>query len=474
MQGFHLHVRKYAVLLLLTALLLSACANAQAVTDQIPQAEQGAVPTEPAVRDPLVEEPAVQEPSVEEPAVQEPTEQQPAAEDPGQGGEEGSAPVTGDSPDAGENLPQDVPQDSVTAFPDPAGYTWAVFVSGLNQPLDLTSFPDGSGRLLILEQPGTARIYQDGNVLPEPFLDIRSRVVNQGTEQGLLGLAFHPNYAENGYFYVNYTGQQGTGDTVIARFQVSQTDPGRADPDSELILLQIQQPFRNHNGGGMVFGPDGYLYISTGDGGSADDPQNNGQRLDTLLGKLLRIDVDGGEPYVIPADNPFAAGGGEAEIWAYGLRNPWRFSFDRLTGDLYNADVGQNQWEEINFQPAGSPGGENYGWVYREGTNPYRGTPPADLQLVDPVYEYRHGLGCSVTGGFVYRGEDLPEFRGIYLFSDYCSGRVWGLLRGADGSWQSQELFLTGMNVSSFGQDENGELYLMDRSSGNVYRLQRQ
>jgi glucose/arabinose dehydrogenase len=449
------HVLVRMLIIILALSLLSACAEG-GPTAPTPTAPPSAGGDEPPAADPgaAAEEPAVPtEPIVAtEPAAGD--TQTPAAEQP-------------------VREPREVPTDSVAEFPDPSGYTWALFASGLRQPLDLTSFPDSSGRILILEQPGTARIYQGGDLLPEPFLDIRNRVVTQGTEQGLLGLAFHPNFAENGYFYVNYTGRQGIGDTVISRFQVSQGDSNRADPNSEQILLQIPQPFRNHNGGGMVFGPDGYLYISTGDGGSGGDPQNNGQRLDTLLGKLLRIDVDSGDTYAVPTDNPFAAGGGMPEIWAYGLRNPWRFSFDSLTGDMYIADVGQNQWEEINFQPADSPGGENYGWVYREGANPFQGTPPADLELVDPVHEYRHGVGCSVTGGFVYRGEALPAFRGIYLFSDFCSGRVWGLIN-VDGNWQSEELFMTGYNVSSFGEDENGELYIMNRASGNVYRLEQQ
>ncbi len=363
--------------------------------------------------------------------------------------------------------------DSAQSFPDPAGFAWEPVVSGLVNPLDLTSPPDGSGRLVILEQPGLIRVVENGALLPTPFLDIRDRIESGGTEQGLLGIAFHPDYVQNGLFYLNYTGRRGNGDTVVARFQVSADDPNRTDPGSEKILLQVEQPYRNHNGGGMAFGPDGYLYISLGDGGSANDPQGYAQSLDTLLGKLLRVDIDAGDPYSIPADNPFASGGGRPEVWAYGLRNAWRFSFDRLTGDLYIADVGQNQWEEINFLPAGVPGGENFGWDYREGSHPFEGQPPAGLALVDPIFEYRHGLGCSVTGGYVYRGESLPEFRGIYLLSDFCSGRVWGLLRDASGAWQSQELFQTGLSVTSFGQDAQGELYLMDRAGGAVYQLRR-
>ena len=365
-----------------------------------------------------------------------------------------------------------VPTDTVTSFPDPAGFAWQPVIEDLSKPLDLTAPSDGSNRLFIVEQTGAVRIYQDGTLLSEPFLDYSDEVLTRGSEQGLLGFAFHPKYAENGFFYINYIDLEGN--SVIARLSVSD-DPNAADPTSEKQLLYVDQPYQNHNGGGMVFGPDGYLYISLGDGGSAGDPQQNAQNLGTLLGKILRIDVDSGDPYGIPADNPFASASGDEqpEIFLYGLRNPWRFSFDGLTGDLYIADVGQNMWEEIDFLEAGAPGGVNYGWDYREGAHPFEGTPPAGLELVDPIYEYQHGLGCSVTGGYVYRGEALPEFRGIYLFSDFCTGRVWGLLRGTNGAFQSQELFQTGWNVTSFGQDAQGEIYLLDQGSGNVYRLQR-
>ncbi len=324
--------------------------------------------------------------------------------------------------------------------------------------------------MLVLEQPGTIRLIEGGALQSDPFLDIHDRVGSQGNEQGLLGIALHPNFAENGFFYVNYTDTNG--DTVIARYQVTKEAPNRVDPNSEKVLLQVDQPYQNHNGGSMVFGPDGKLYMGLGDGGSGGDPHGNGQSTNTLLGKLLRVDVDGGDPYAIPADNSFANGNGKPEIWALGLRNPWRFSFDRLTGDLYIADVGQNAWEEIDFYPAGSPGGANFGWNYREGAHEFSGTPPSGANLIDPVAEYGHAEGCSVTGGYVYRGEALPEFRGVYLYSDYCSGRVWGLLKAADGSWQTKVLFETGFNVSSFGQDLQGEVYLIDQSSGSVYQLQ--
>jgi glucose/arabinose dehydrogenase len=276
----------------------------------------------------------------------------------------------------------------------------------------------------------------------------------------LLGLVFHPNYPENGLFFVNYTDR--SGDTVIARYRVT-GDPNVADPSSETVLLRADQPYGNHNGGGLAFGPDGYLYIGLGDGGSGGDPFGNGQKLDTFLGKILRLDVDSAEPYAIPADNPF-----ENEIWAYGLRNPWRISFDSLTSDLYIGDVGQNQWEEIDFVAAGTPGGMNFGWNYLEGTHPYEGSPPQNAQLVPPVAEYDHSQGCSVTGGYVYRGM-MSQWNGIYLYGDYCTGTVWGLIRSGEG-WQNQALFGAVGNITSFGQDALGEVYILT-DEGKVFRL---
>lgn len=353
-------------------------------------------------------------------------------------------------------------------LPDSSAYIWRPVIGGLQRPLGMAAPADGTGRLFVLEQTGRVQIVQPGQLLPTPYLDITDRVGSTANEQGLLGLAFHPRYAENGFFYVNYTDLNG--DTVIASFQVSPDDPNRADPGSEKRLLSISQPFPNHNGGEVTFGPDGYLYLGLGDGGSAGDPQGNGQSLDTLLGKILRIDVDNGEPYAIPPNNPFAGGGGRAEIWAYGLRNPWRFSFDRLSGDMYIGDVGQNQIEEIDFLPAGSPGGANFGWDFFEGSSVYEGAPPSDLQLIPPVAEYRHDMGCSVTGGVVYRGSRLPAWQGVYLFGDYCSGMVWGLMRDAQGSWQYNTLFGPIGRIASFGQDELGEVYLIDQG-GILYVL---
>ncbi len=356
-------------------------------------------------------------------------------------------------------------------FPDPAGYSWSPAVDGLALPVELQNAGDGSGRLFIVEKRGRILILQNDQLLPQPFLDIENEVGSQHTEQGLLGLAFHPMYAENGLLFVNYT--DANGNTVIARFHVSADDPNLADPASEVDLLHISQPYTNHNGGGLAFGPDGYLYIGLGDGGSGGDPFRNGQNLQTLLGKLLRIGVDSGEAYTIPPDNPFVGGAGLAEIWAYGLRNPWRFSFDRLTGNLYIGDVGQDAWEEVDFIPAGTPGGMNFGWSYYEGMHPYQDQPPASAIFTGPVAEYSHGDGCSITGGYVYRGTELPEWQGVYFYGDYCSGSVWGLIQTGQNAWQSKVLFSTGARITTFGVDETGELYLADYATGALLRLTR-
>jgi glucose/arabinose dehydrogenase len=354
-------------------------------------------------------------------------------------------------------------------FPDPARYRWAVVAQGLKSPVGMGVAPDGSGRLFILEQEGIIRLWQDGVLQPTPFLDLRPRVGSRGSEQGLLGIAFHPRYGENGYFFVNYTDREG--DTVIARFQADPPSSNTANLASEKILLRIAQPYANHNGGAVVFGLDGYLYLGLGDGGSAGDPQNNAQSLTTLLGKILRLDVDGGDPYAIPPSNPFADGGGLPEIWAFGLRNPWRFHFDRQNGDLYIGDVGQNLWEEIDYLRAESKAERNFGWKYYEGTHPYEGTPPADFTFIAPIYEYGHDQGCSVTGGVVYRGQRLPEWDGVYLFGDYCAGWVDGLRQLSDGTWQTQRLFRNLGRIASFGEDEQGEVYVIDHG-GTLYRLE--
>ena len=346
---------------------------------------------------------------------------------------------------------------------DTLGLNLVSVAGGFTRPTFITHAGDGSGRLFVTEQAGRIRVIDNGAVYPEPFLDIEELVGSDGSEQGLLSFVFHPDYANNGFFYVNYTDKQG--DTVIARYTVSAGSPDAADPASSQVLLTFDQPYANHNGGQLVFGPDGHLYIGNGDGGSGGDPQNNGQSLNTLLGKILRIDVDNADPYGIPADNPFVDDpNARPEIWSYGWRNPWRFSFDRQTGDMYVADVGQNQYEEIHFEPAGSPGGLNYGWNLMEGNHCFRSPDcdPATQNLVLPVAEYDHSQGCSVTGGYVYRGDVFPDLSGVYLYADFCSGLVWGLRQEADGGWSQAELLASGYRISSFGQDEAGEIYLVD------------
>ncbi|HEX2906238.1 MAG TPA: PQQ-dependent sugar dehydrogenase [Phototrophicaceae bacterium] len=368
-------------------------------------------------------------------------------------------------------VPAAAAQDSSprTTPPDPAQVQLVEIASGLERPLLVTNAGDDSRRLFIEEQYGRIFVYQDGELLPEPFLDVSNLIATSGNEQGLLGLAFHPDYENNGVFFINYTDVRG--DTTIAHYTVSAANPNVADPKSAQIILQIDQPYANHNGGNIVFGPDGYLYIGIGDGGSGGDPQGNGQNPAVLLGKLLRLNVSGATGYSIPVDNPFVDNPDyPPEIWALGLRNPWRFSFDRVTGDLYIADVGQNAWEEVNFQPASSPGGENYGWNLLEATHPFSGdTVPEGL--VAPFYEYSHNEGCSVTGGYVYRGTALPDLQGVYLFADYCSGIIWASYQDAAGAWQTNRFLETGDTISSFGEDEAGELYLTSHS-GSVFRFE--
>ena len=345
-------------------------------------------------------------------------------------------------------------------------------ITGLSVPVAMAHA--GDTRLFIVSQVGIIQIWNGGpTVLPTPFLDIRSLVVSGG-ERGLLGLAFHPDYAANGFFYVNYTDR--AGDTVIARYTRSAANANVADPASAKVLLQVDQPFANHNGGQLAFGPDRYFYIALGDGGSGNDPGDRAQNRADLLGKILRIDVDGGDPYAIPPGNPFVNTFiSRAEVWAYGLRNPWRFSFDRVTGDLFIADVGQAQREEVNFQPASSNGGENYGWRVMEGSLCY--IPPSDNcnregRFVEPVLEYgRAGGACSVTGGYVYRGTRSPRFNGVYFYGDFCNGVLRGARQTSPGVFADTIVVDTPHQISTFGEDVNGEVYLADYRNGAIYRI---
>ena len=346
--------------------------------------------------------------------------------------------------------------------------------SGPVSPVQITHAGDGSGRLFIVEQAGRIKIMRNGSVLPTPFLNI-SNLVSCCGERGLVGLAFHPNYEQNGYFYVDYT-RASDGAIVVARYRVMAGQPDTADPASALILLTIAKPYENHNGGQLAFGPlDGYLYISTGDSGSGGDPLDAGQDINSLLGKILRIDVDHGSPYTSPAGNPFVGKTGLDQIWAYGLRNPWRFSFDRQTGDLFIGDVGQNTWEEIDFQAAGTPGGVNFGWRCREGLHNFNFEASCQGKtLTDPIAEYNHTVGASVTGGFVYRGINFPALTGRYFYADFIEGKIWSMYQTTNpAGWSTPELEVdTGLYISTFGEDEQGELYLADYGSGTIYRLE--
>lgn len=349
------------------------------------------------------------------------------------------------------------------------------FATGFTRPCDITNC--GDDRLFVVEQGGKIWILDKNGVkLPTPFLDIDPKVGSSGNEQGLLGLAFHPDYAHTGYFYVNYT--DNNGDTRISRFSVSANDPNVATSASELIMLQVDQPYSNHNGGCLKFGPDGYLYIGLGDGGSGGDPQGNAQNRNTFLGKMLRIAVDNPTvPYTVPASNPFINDPTTLdEIWAIGLRNPWRFSFDRLTGDLWIGDVGQDSWEEVDFQPTSSTGGENYGWRCYEGNHTFNTSTncPNMNALTFPVAEYANSgaLGCSVTGGFVYRGFSFPDLYGKYIYTDYCTGIIWTIEPNGVGGWTNvQDANLVNNQLVSFGENKNGELFALGNGNGIVYRV---
>lgn len=379
------------------------------------------------------------------------------------------APVTPEKVATPENAPTQAvatptpPELQSTSWPPTVALRQ--IAGGFDRPLHITHAGDGSGRLFVVEKVGRIKIVRDGQVLPEPFLEITDRVGSRANEQGLLSVAFHPRFRENGWLFVNYTNNDG--DTVVSRF--SATDD-RADPFSEQVVLTIEQPFANHNGGLVVFGPDGMLYVGMGDGGSAGDPLGAGQDRWTLLGKILRINVDT-LPYTIPPDNPWADGSeGRQETWVLGVRNPWRFSFDRATGDLFIADVGQNRQEEVHRLRAGQSAGANLGWNVMEGNECFR-RDNCDHSAFDlPIDVYPHSLGCSITGGHVYRGAAFPAMHGVYIFGDFCSGRIWGL-RPSTAGWERVELLQRDIQIATFGEDEEGELYIAGYNNGVLYRI---
>jgi glucose/arabinose dehydrogenase len=367
------------------------------------------------------------------------------------------------------------------APPVAAAIIWDKAYSGFASPVEVTQARDGSQRIFVVQQSGAIQIIKNGAVLTMPFIDLggASGVTAADGERGLLGLAFHPRYATNRQFYVNYT-RRTDGATVIARYTASTGNPDIADSSSGTVLLTIAQPEANHNGGAIKFGPDGFLYVGMGDGGGANDQHGsigNGQDTMTLLGKILRLDVDNGvaAPYAIPPGNPFAGGaGGLREIFAIGVRNPWRFSFDRLTGDFWIGDVGQGAVEEVDMLPAGTGSGANLGWRVVEGnacTNLGGPIPCSSPSLTPPVVTYTHAFGCSITGGYVYRGLAVPALIGQYVYGDFCTGRIWSARRDGAGPWVPVELGVTGFAISTFGEDESGELYFANYSTGDIYRL---
>ena len=350
-------------------------------------------------------------------------------------------------------------------------------VSGLDSPVQVTSARDGSGRLFIVEQGGKVLIVKNGVLLPTPFIDIAAQLATGG-ERGLLGIAFHPSYKTNGKFYLYFT-RKSDGDIAINEYRVS-GDPDIATHAALRRIITIDHPYANHNGGQMAFGPDGYLYIGTGDGGSGGDPGNRAQNLNVLLGKMLRINVNGhlgARQYLIPRSNPYVGRFGRNEIWSRGLRNPWGWSFDRLTGDMWIGDVGQNRYEEIDRSVVSATStsrgrGVNYGWRIMEGRHCYRpssGCHTAGLRM--PVVEYDHSQGCSVIGGFVYRGTAIPALAGRYVFGDLCSGTIWTIPRTARAPASKSTLLSTSLQISRFGEDQAGELYVLDYAGGTLYRF---
>lgn len=361
----------------------------------------------------------------------------------------------------------DAPSRKGDMLANPIGLAVEEVARGLDNPVYLTA-PASDPRTFIVEQPGRIRIVENGKLLEKPFLDIRNKV-GYGGERGLLSVAFHPQYRANGFLYVNYTDK--AGNTRIERY-TSSSDKNVADPASTKLILAIDQPHANHNGGLNLFGPDGMLYIGMGDGGGQGDPHGNGQNRNVLLGKLLRINVDRGDPYTVPDANPYAKGGGRGEIWAIGLRNPWRFAFDRVAGFLYIADVGQDKYEEIDIAPMAAAG-VNYGWNTMEGPSCYRLPLCARSGLQQPAFAYSHdGGACSIIGGLVYRGRKIAEIQGQYFYSDYCNSWVRSYTYVADGTNRAWHQWLTrGLgNIVSFGEDAEGELYICS-SNGRVYRI---
>lgn len=451
-------MKKIILLLTLSMIILAACGLR----------EDGITAT-PPIAEPAANDAATTEvvPDSETSTVIEPTPVSPATNE-----AEEAAPATPTTIAIEEPtpLPTDAPLEPTAVSAAPASAIQLVSIaSGFFKPVFLTHAFDA--RLFVIEQHGVINIIENGQVRETPFLDIQQRVGSDSNEQGLLSIAFHEQYQENGRFFVNYTNNDG--DTIISSFQAS-NDPNQADPSSEQILLVLPQPFPNHNGGQIAFGPDGYLYVGMGDGGAANDPLGHGQELTTLLGAILRIDVDNGSSYAIPASNPFINDDNiRNEIWSYGWRNPWRFSFDRLTGDMFIADVGQGTWEEVHFEASGYSGGANYGWNIMEGNHCFSGGDDCDRTgLETAVFEYNHNEGhCSITGGYVYRGQQFPSLTGNYFTGDFCSGAVWSVFANGDGSWTANEVLRSGALISSFGEDAAGELYLLDHR-GEVLQIQ--
>ena len=387
------------------------------------------------------------------------------------------------APSGSSEAPVASPSGGASASPAPGepafdpgavSVTLEPFVAGLNAPLAIVNADDGTDRLFVAEQGGAIRVIDGGRLIDRPMLDI-GKQISSGGERGLLGLAFHPDFPTDPRAFVDYTDDDGN--TVVSSFTVDPADANRLDPASEAVILRVEQPYANHNGGGLVFTPEGFLLISLGDGGSGGDPHGNGQSLATLLGKILRIDVDDptpGHPYAIPGDNPFAdgAGGARPEIWLTGLRNPWRLSVDRATGDVWIGDVGQGDWEEIDVQRAGAPGGTNFGWNRMEGRHcfqPAQGCEDPSLTL--PVTDYGHDEGCTVIGGYVDRADATSPLSGGYLFGDYCSGRLWAIDPAVTTPHDPSIVGDGGHSLSAFGEDESGDLYAADIGGGAILRV---